>query len=140
MGDLATEGRMARILVEVTDPLGLKTSNQDRAPLLIGEYVRVKILGHKLDGVFQIPRTALRDNSSVWIIKENQKLEIRKVYPVWRDADVVLLQNDLRPGEQLIISDLAAPVEGMTVRVNTSKSEMKNDEVVKEKATKGENS
>jgi len=140
MGDLATEGRMARILVEVADPLGLKASNKDHAPLLIGEYVRVKILGRKLDNVFQIPRTALRDNSTVWIIKENQTLEIRKVYPVWRDADVVLLQNDLRPGEQLIVSDLAAPVEGMTVRVNTSKSEMKNDEVVKEKATKGENS
>ena len=140
MGDLATEGRMARILVEVTDPLGLKTSQQDRAPLLIGEYVRAKILGHKLDGVFQIPRTALRDNSNIWIIKENQTLEIRKVYPVWRDADVVLLKDDLKPGEQLIVSDLAAPVEGMTVRVNTSTSEMKNDEVVKEKATKGENS
>ena len=140
MGDLATEGRMARILVEVADPLGLKTSKKDRAPLLIGEYVRVKILGRKLDGVFQIPRTALRDNSSVWIMKENNILEIRKVHPVWRDADVVLLKDDLKPGEQLIVSDLAAPVEGMTVRVDTSKSEMKNDEVVKEKAAKGENS
>ena len=140
MGDLATEGRMARILVEVTDPLGMNSTNKDRAPLLIGEYVRVKILGHKLEGVFQIPRTALKDNSSIWIAKENQILEIRKVHPVWRDADVVLLQGGLKPGEQLIISDLPAPVEGMTVRVNTSKSEMKNDEVVKEKATKGENS
>jgi RND family efflux transporter MFP subunit len=140
MGDLATEGRMARILVEVADPLGLKTSNKDRAPLLIGEYVRVKILGRKLDGVFQIPRTALRDNSSVWIVKENKILEIRKVQPVWRDADVVLLKDDLKSGEHLIVSDLAAPVEGMTVRVDTSKSEIKNHEVVKEKAAKGENS
>ena len=140
MGDLATEGRMARILVEVADPLGLKTSNKDLTPLLIGEYVRVKILGRKLDGVFQIPRTALRDNSSVWIVKENKILEIRKVQPVWRDADVVLLKDDLKSGEHLIVSDLAAPVEGMTVRVDTSKSEIKNDEVVKEKAAKGENS
>jgi len=140
MGDLATEGRMARILVEVADPLGLKTSNKNHAPLLIGEYVRVKILGRKLNGVFQIPRTALRDNSSVWIIKEKKILEIRKVQPVWRDADVVLLKDDLKTGEQLIVSDLAAPVEGMTVRVDTSKSEIKNDEVVKEKEAKGENS
>ncbi len=106
MGDLSTQGRMARILVEVTDPLGLKTSGQDRPPLLIGEYVRVEIQGRKLDGVFQIPRTALRDNSSVWIAGENQTLQIRKVRPVWRDADVVLLQDGLTPGEQLIVSDL----------------------------------
>ena len=67
-------------------------------------------------------------------------MEIRKVQPVWRDADVVLLKDDLKSGEHLIVSDLAAPVEGMTVRVDTSKSEIKNDEVVKEKAAKGENS
>jgi RND family efflux transporter MFP subunit len=139
MGDLATEGRMARILVEVADPLGLKASKQDRAPLLIGEYVRVRIQGHKLDGVFQIPRPALRDNSTIWIVKENQSLEIRKVHPVWRDADVVLLQDGLKPGEQLIVSDLAAPVEGMAVRVITAKSEIKNHEAVKEKSVKGGN-
>ncbi|MDH4204623.1 MAG: efflux RND transporter periplasmic adaptor subunit [Desulfobacteraceae bacterium] len=140
MGDLATEGRMARILVEVADPLGLKASNQDRAPLLIGEYVRVNILGRKLDNVFQIPRTALKDNSTVWIVSENQILEIRKVRPVWRDADVVLLQDGLKPGEQLVVSDLPAPVEGMTVRVEPLKSEMKSDQPVRENAAKDKNS
>ncbi len=136
MGDLATEGRMARILVEVADPLALNSSNQDRAPLLIGEYVRVKILGRKLDNVFQIPRTALKDNSNIWIVGESQTLEIRKVRPVWRDADVVLLKDGLKPGEQLIVSDLPAPVEGMAVRVEPLKSEMKRNQPVEEKAAK----
>jgi RND family efflux transporter MFP subunit len=136
MGDLATEGRMARILVEVADPLGLNASNQDRTPLLIGEYVRVKILGRKLNNVFQIPRTALKDNSSIWIVSDNQTLEIRKVRPVWRDADVVLLQDGLTPGEQLIVSDLPAPVEGMAVRVEPLTSGIKSDQPVKEKSAK----
>ena len=140
LGDLAAEGRMARILVEVADPLGLNASNQNRTPLLIGEYVRVKIIGRKLDNVFQIPRTALKDNSNIWIVGENQTLEIRKVRPVWRDADVVLLQDGLKPGERLIVSDLPAPVEGMTVRVEPLKSEMKSDQPVKEKAAKDGNS
>ena len=140
MGDLATEGRMARILVEVADPLGMNSTNKDRTPLLIGEYVRVKILGRKLDGVFQIPRTALKDDSNIWIAKENQILEIRKVRPVWRDAEVVLLQDGLKPGEQLIISDLPAPVEGMTVRVEPLASELKTDQPVREDAAKDKNS
>jgi len=134
MGDLATEGRMARILVEVADPFGMNSSNKDRTPLLIGEYVRVKILGHKLDGVFQIPRTALKDDSSIWITKENKRLEIRKVRPVWRDADVVLLKDGLKSGEQLIVSDLPAPVEGMTVRVEPLTSKLKTDQTVRENA------
>jgi len=140
MGDLATDGRMARILVEVADPLGMNSTNKDRTPLLIGEYVRVKILGRKLDGVFQIPRTALKDDSNIWIAKENQILEIRKVRPVWRDAEVVLLQDGLKPGEQLIISDLPAPVEGMTVRVEPLASELKTDQPVREDAAKDKNS
>lgn len=140
LGDLAAEGRMARILVEVADPLGLNSSNQNRTPLLIGEYVRVKILGRKLDNVFQIPRTALKDNSSIWIVGENQTLEIREVRAVWRDADVVLLKDGLKPGERLIVSDLPPPVEGMTVRVEPLKSEMKSDQPVKEKAAKNGNS
>ena len=139
MGDLATEGRMARILVEVADPLGLKASNKDHAPLLIGEYVRVKILGRKLDNVFQIPRTTLKDNSSIWIVSENQTLEIRKVRPVWRDADVVLLQDGLKPGEQLIVSDLPAPVQGMSVRVEPLKPEVESDQPVSENAAKDKN-
>ncbi|MBU0986549.1 MAG: efflux RND transporter periplasmic adaptor subunit, partial [Proteobacteria bacterium] len=120
MGDLATEGRMARILVEVLDPLGLNAANQGRAPLLIGEYVRVEIQGRKLERVFQIPRPALRDNSTIWIAAENQTLEIRNVRPVWRDAGIVLLQDGLKPGERLIVSDLAAPVQGMAVRAGDS--------------------
>lgn len=130
MGDLSTEGRMARILVEVKDPLGLKTEDRDRVPLLIGEYVRVEIQGRKLDRVFQIPRTALRDNSSVWIVTENQTLEIRKVRPVWRDADIVLLQDGLNPHERLVVSDLPAAVEGMSVRIDNLKSEVKSDRPV----------
>jgi hypothetical protein len=131
MGDLATEGRMARILVEVSDPVGLNASTQDRAPLLISEYVRIEIQGRRLDGVFEIPRSALRDHSSVWLVGENQTLEIRKVRPIWRDAEIVLLKDALKPGENLIVSDLAAPVEGMMLRVDASKSEMKRESPAK---------
>jgi multidrug efflux pump subunit AcrA (membrane-fusion protein) len=131
LGDLATEGRMARILVEVADPLGLTANTQYRTPLLIGEYVRVEIQGRKLDGVFEIPRTALRDQSSVWLVGKNQTLEIRKIRPIWRDPEIVLLKDDLKPGERLIVSDLAAPVDGMMLRVDPSKSEMKGESPAK---------
>ena len=136
MSDLSTEGRMARVLVEVMDPLGLKDVDRDRVPLLIGEYVRVEIQGRKLDHVFQIPRTALRDNSSIWIANENQTLEIRKIRPVWRDADFVLLQDGLNPQERLIVSDLPAAVEGMSVHVDALKSDIKNDPSGKESDTR----
>ncbi len=123
LGDLTDGGRMARLLIEVDDPLGLGSVDASaRPPLLIGEYVRVEIDGRHLDNVFAVPRTVLRDNDTVWLLGVDQKLEIRRVTPVWREADTVLLRDHLKPGDQLIVSDLPAPVAGMELRVETADS------------------
>jgi len=117
LGDLETEGRMARILVEIKDPLGLKPKEKYQLPLLIGEYVRIEIEGRELQNVYRIPRSALRDDSSIWIASDDGKLEIRPVETLWRDAQTVLLGAGLEPSSRLIVSDLPAPVDGMPVQI-----------------------
>ena len=117
LGELEAEGRMARVLVEVKDPLGLKSPEKKNPPLLIGEYVRMKIEGRQLKNVYRIPRTALRDNTRIWLISNDKKLEIREVETLWGDAQTVLLTDGLKPGEQLIVSDLSKPVHGMQLQV-----------------------
>jgi RND family efflux transporter MFP subunit len=117
LGDLETEGRMARILVEVQDPLGLKIKGKYQLPLLIGEYVRIEIEGRELQNVYRIPRSALRDDSNIWIASDDGRLEIRSVKTLWRDAQTVVLEEGLEPNSRLIVSDLAAPVNGMPVKV-----------------------
>jgi RND family efflux transporter MFP subunit len=117
LGTLETEGRMARILVEVKDPLGLKTAGKNQLPLLIGEYVRIEIAGRQLQNVYRIPRTALRDDTNLWIVSKDGKLDIRKVETIWRDSQTVLLRNGLEPGDRLIVSDLPSPIRGMPVQV-----------------------
>ena len=117
LGDLETEGRMARILAAVKDPLGLKDSGQTTRPLLIGEYVRVEIEGSPLSQVFRIPRVALRENDTIWIVGDDSTLNIRPVTTIWRDTQTVFLEQGLNPGDKLIVSDLAAPVEGMKIQM-----------------------
>ena len=119
LSDLETDGRMARILVSVKDPLGLKSENQDNAPpMLIGEFVRVEIQGQRLTDVYRIPRSALRDNSTIWILTDDDTLKILPVETVWRDADYVLMKNGIVPGQSLIVSDLSSPVDGLPLRDN----------------------
>ena len=118
LGTLETEGRMARILVEVKDPLGLTTGEKNKLPLLIGEYVRLEIEGRQLQNVYSIPRTALRDDASLWIVSKDNKLDIREADVIWRDTQTVLLREGLEPGERLIVSDLASPIQGMSVQVS----------------------
>ena len=117
LGALEAEGRMARILVEVKDPLGLKTAGNYQMPLLIGEYVRIEIDGRQLQNVYRIPRATLRDDANLWIVSNDGKLDIRQVEIIWRDTQTVLLREGLEPGDRLIISDLPSPIPGMPVQV-----------------------
>jgi len=49
----------------------------------------------------------------------NGTLNIRPVQILWRDADSVLIRDGIVPGAQLIVSDLATPVAGMAIQVDT---------------------
>jgi RND family efflux transporter MFP subunit len=119
-GDLATEGRMARVLVAVEDPLGLKAAEKRRPPLLISEFVRVEIEGRRLEGVYSLPRSAVHDGDTIWLASAENTLSIRGIRPVWRDADTVVVDvvSGLKPGERLVTTALPAPVEGMPLRTD----------------------
>jgi RND family efflux transporter MFP subunit len=115
--DLSKEGRMARLLIEVNDPLDLQAKNEKQPMLLIGEYVRVSIEGEELQNVFQVPRSALHNDSEVWIVDKEKKLSIRSVKTIWRDQDTVVVRDGFKSGETLVVSDIAAPVAGMDLRI-----------------------
>jgi len=118
LGDLTKEGRMARLLVSVPDPLGLSGKEGAPQPLIIGEYVRVEIEGEKLQDVFSIPRTALRNDREIWVVTGDGKLVISPVEIIWRDETHVLVRDGLHDGDLLIVSNLAVPIDGMAVRVD----------------------
>jgi RND family efflux transporter MFP subunit len=117
LSDLETEGRMARLVIAVSDPLSLKASAKGVPAMIIGEYVRVEIQGRRIDDAFRLPRTALRDNTHVWVAGKNDRLEIREVRTLWRDMHTVMLKEGLQPGDRVIVSDLAAPVPGMALEI-----------------------
>lgn len=118
LGDLTREGRMARLLISVPDPLGLSAKEREGQPLVIGEYVRVEIEGKELHDVFRIPRTALHNDREIWVATEEGILAIHPVEIVWRDKTHVLVRDGLQDGDLLIVSSLAVPVDGMAVRID----------------------
>jgi multidrug efflux pump subunit AcrA (membrane-fusion protein) len=116
MTDVEPEGRMARLLVVVEDPLDLKRPPDERQPLILNSYVSVAIRGRPLENVASIPRTSLRDGRRVWVAAADDKLDIRDVTIVWGGADYVFVSDGLHNGDRLITSDLGAPVQDMAVR------------------------
>lgn len=117
LGDLDPNGRMARVLVEVRDPLGLKSENAGRAKLLLGAYVTVDLVGHPMPNTFLIPRETLRNDDHVWLRRPDATLEIRSVSVLWKNRDTVVIGEGLAAGEQLITSSLSFAADGMAVTV-----------------------
>jgi len=126
LGQVDAKGRMARVLVAVDDPLGLAAaralvatpeaaSPRATLPLLLGSFVRVQIGGSPLADTTELPRVALVDDRSVWLVAEG-KLARREVEVAWRNADTVLVRG-LRSGDAVVTTPLASPTEGMAVRI-----------------------
>lgn len=115
LGDLEPKGRMARLLVEVTDPLVTGEKYPD-IPLLIGSYVKVNLQGHTLKDVFVLPGKALRDNNRVYVMTKKHTLSIRKVKIMRREDANVLVRGDLHAGDRVVVSRLDVAVQGMKLR------------------------
>ncbi len=115
--DLETEGRMARLLVAITDPLNLHGAKADAPQVLLGTYLRAEILGRHMSHVAKVDRHWIRDHDTVWLVKADQTLEIRKVNMVHRGYRHVFVSEGLHQGDRLITSNLPSPKEGMALRV-----------------------
>ena len=116
------KGRMARLLVEVPDPLALKSTTEEQPKLLLGSYVRVEIEGKTLPHASAIERDLIRNGNQVWIMDEQGHLDIRPVEIAFRGQNHVLITDGFNDGERLITSNLPSPVQGMTLRLKETKA------------------
>jgi hypothetical protein len=126
LGDLDPVGRMARLLVEIDDPLGLKKTPKKSGgegakpapelPLLLGAFVEAAIEADTLTDVVELPRLALRDGDSVYVVDGEGRLAVRTVEVAWRREQTVLVKKGLDAGDEVIVSRLPSAVPGMLIR------------------------
>lgn len=115
--EVEAEGRMAKLIVEVEDPLSQKSANKNAPPLMLGTLVRVEIAGKTLDNVIALPEATLHDGNTLWLMTDNQTLDIIEVEPVWSEQRQIFLSaGQLPENAKVITSDLATPVKGMRIR------------------------
>lgn len=112
MGQLDPQTRTAQVLVEIPDPFDVSG-----LPLLPGAYVDVSIEGRPLSDTWEIPRSALVDAEYVWVVDAESALRRRQVRIGWRADETVVVTSGIVPGDQLVTSPLALPVDGQLVTV-----------------------
>jgi RND family efflux transporter MFP subunit len=120
MGDLDPKGRMARVLAAVDDPLNLSYDLKKRQPLFMGAFVQADIIGRKVSQVVRLARSNLHENNTVWVMTKEGTLSVRTVSILFREVESVLVNQGILAGEQLIVSNLSAPVDGMQIRAENN--------------------
>ena len=123
MADVEAQGRMAKLLIEVPDPLALQARSSNLSRLLLGSYVRVEIAGQALPRPVAIERDLVHDGNRIWIMDEQGNLDIRTIEITFRDQDQVLVTGGISAGELLVTSNLPSPVQGMSLRVREATAE-----------------
>ena len=131
--------RMVYVVAQVVDPYGL--AKRDGAPLRSGTFVRASIEGRTQENVIVLPRQALRGKDRVWIADpvwiesetstlqewlgyrdQQTRLIFRSVDVSFADAKQVIVAAGIQQGEQVVVSLLAAVVDGMGVKVREAES------------------
>jgi len=117
LGEIDPRSRMARLVVKVADPYRkLQSNSSNRINLQLGMFVDVIFHGAILADIFVLPRKALRDNSTVWIMDPEQKLRVRPVKIMRLEKEVALIKDGLKEGDLVVLTALPGGVDGMALR------------------------
>jgi len=115
-GELDPRTRMLHAIARIEDPYG-RGDRPDRPPLAVGLFVDAEIQGRRVDGVYSLPRSALRGDDRVVVVDGDGRARLRAVELLQRLPDRVLIRSGLAPGERVVTSPLALTVDGMRVEV-----------------------
>jgi RND family efflux transporter MFP subunit len=117
LAEVDAQGRMARLVVSITDPYLLKDkATKNRPVMAIGSFVDVTFAGKEMQEVFALPRQAMRDNSTVWIMDKEDLLRVKTVATVRLERDEVFVSEGIDAGDRVILTNLTGAADGMKLR------------------------
>ena len=119
---LDEQTRTIRVIVRVPNPFRGGTpadgdgSGTADPPLLVGQFVDVRIDGVAPERYFAVPRAALRTGNEVWAVRSDSMVTIVPVRVLQRLDDVVYLTGGLEPGQMVVLGGIQIATEGMLIR------------------------
>jgi RND family efflux transporter MFP subunit len=114
-GVIDSSSRMSYLVARVDDPYAQKSSHH---PLRFGSYVNAAIAGKTIENAAVVPRHLIQNNH-VALYNEDSTLRYVPISIVREQAGNVIINQGLSNGDQIIISALDYPVEGMKLALAT---------------------
>ncbi len=114
VGAVENAGRLALIVVQVDNPYA--EIEEYRPELSIGSFVSVEMKGKILRNSIPIPRSAVRENSTVWIVRPDSTLDIKDVTVSHMTSDFAYITAGLEADEFIVLTNLTGAAPGMKLR------------------------
>ncbi len=114
-GKLDERTRMINVVIRVDQPYA------SMPPLAVGLFVTVQIQGRTLPNAAVIPRSALREDSRVWVVDADGRLHFRQVKVARLGSRRAIVSAGIKDGELVVTSSLNVVTDGMKVRVVPAK-------------------
>ncbi len=114
-GAIDARTRSVILVARVDDPYGRRLEGVG-PPLPAGLFVNAVINGRTIHNALSIPRKALRSGNTVYVLDDEDRLQIRDVEKLPTSGEAILISSGLRAGERVITSPLELPVAGMQLR------------------------
>ncbi len=115
IGALDDQTRLARVLIEVPDPLGHLNGNDSIPKMIIGGFVEAHIQANEVQNVIQLDRDYVRNNETVWVM-ENGKLQIRDVEILLTDSKYAYIREGLSDNDKVVTTNLSTVTNGVRLR------------------------
>jgi RND family efflux transporter MFP subunit len=116
--EINTRTRMVNAVVRVEENVGT-----DQPPLPVGLFVHANISGRLVKDVVVLPRAALRNQSQVLVVDNDNRLRYRNVELLRFDRDDVIISSGLENGELVNLSPIQTVIDGMHVKPIHDQSE-----------------
>ena len=106
-GSIDSLTRLVYAYAEVLNPY------DESPPLAIGTYVDAEIQGSFIEGGFIIPISSIKNENKIYVIDQNNKLQIKEIEVFGTDEDNVIIRGDITEDEMIIVSAMNSGFEGM---------------------------
>ena len=103
--------RLVYGVVQVPNPFAATHA----APLAPGMFVAARLEGSSRETLVAAPRSALKRNEYVYVVRPDNTIDVRQVRAAQTTADEVLFREGVADGERVVVSVLTSPRQGMAV-------------------------
>ena len=116
-GTLDPDSRELFAIARIDDPFSLDSKLPE---LRIGQPLRAEVKGITLDDVYIIPRNAVRGLNRIHLIDRDALTIVKTdIQPIWSNTEVLIVRNELSPGDWLATSRLPYAPNGAPVEIVT---------------------